>query len=43
MIDVTEVLRRLHTGQSARQLARDGVVDRKSIRPPNRTCPRGSD
>jgi transposase len=30
MIDVKEVLRRLQAGQSARQLARDGVVDRKT-------------
>jgi transposase len=30
MIDVREVLRRLQAGQSARQLARDGVVDRKT-------------
>jgi transposase len=30
MIDVREVLRRLVAGQSARQLARDGVVDRKT-------------
>lgn len=30
MIDVREVVRRLQAGQSARQLARDGVVDRKT-------------
>ena len=30
MIDVREVLRRMQAGQSARQLARDGVVDRKT-------------
>ena len=30
MIDVREVLRRLQAGQSARQVARDGVVDRKT-------------
>ena len=30
MIDVREVLRRLQAGQSARQLARDEVVDRKT-------------
>lgn len=30
MIDVKEVLRRLQAGQSARRLARDGVVDRKT-------------
>jgi transposase len=30
MIDVREVLRRLQAGQSARQLSRDGVVDRKT-------------
>lgn len=30
MIDVREVLRRLQAGQSARQLLRDGVVDRKT-------------
>ncbi len=30
MIDIKEVLRRLQAGQSARQLARDGVVDRKT-------------
>jgi transposase len=30
MIDVREVLRRIQAGQSARRLARDGVVDRKT-------------
>ena len=30
MIDVREVLRRFQAGQSARQVARDGVVDRKT-------------
>jgi transposase len=30
MIDVREVLRRMQAGQSARQVARDGVVDRKT-------------
>ena len=30
MIDVREVLRRMQAGQSARRLARDGVVDRKT-------------
>lgn len=30
MIDVREVLRRLQAGQSARQLSREGVVDRKT-------------
>ena len=30
MIDVREVLRRMQAGQSARQLSRDGVVDRKT-------------
>ena len=30
MIDVREVLRRMQAGHSARQLARDGVVDRKT-------------
>lgn len=30
MIDVREVLRRLQAGQSARKVARDGVVDRKT-------------
>jgi transposase len=30
MIEVREVLRRLQAGQSARQIARDGVVDRKT-------------
>jgi transposase len=30
MVDVREVLRRLQAGQSARRIARDGVVDRKT-------------
>jgi len=30
MIDIREVLRRLQAGQSARRIARDGVVDRKT-------------
>src|SRR6202012_2002171 len=30
MIDIREVLRRLQAGQSARQVARDGVADRKT-------------
>jgi hypothetical protein len=30
MIDVREVLRRWQAGQSARQMAREGVVDRKT-------------
>jgi len=30
MVDIREVLRRLQAGQSARRIARDGVVDRKT-------------
>ena len=30
MIDVKEVLRRWHAGQSARQMAREGVVSRRT-------------
>ena len=30
MVDVREVIRRMQAGQSARRVARDGVVDRKT-------------
>jgi predicted DNA-binding transcriptional regulator YafY len=46
MIDVREVLRRMQAGQSARQLARDGVVDRETAHryfEAARTCGVGSE